>query len=51
MAISITHVRWKAQKFLGPVFTNKSFNAKFLATQRWLRKFAYVYRMRTNEAT
>jgi hypothetical protein len=51
MAISITHVVWKAQKFLGPVFTDKSFNAKFLATQRWLRKFAYVYRMRTNEAT
>jgi hypothetical protein len=51
MAISITHVMWKAQKFLGPVFTDKSFNAKFLATQRWLRKFAYVYYMRTNEAT
>jgi hypothetical protein len=45
MAISITHVVWKAQKFFGPVFTDKSFNAKFLATQRWLRKFAYVYRM------
>ncbi len=50
MAI-ITHVVWKAQKFLGPIFTDKSFNAKFLATQRWLRKFAYVYRLRTNEAT
>jgi hypothetical protein len=51
MAISITHVVWKAQKLLGPVFTDKSFNAKFLATQHWLRKFAYVYRMHTNEAT
>ena len=51
MAISITHVVWKAQKFLGPVFTDKSFNTNFLATQRWLRKFAYVYPMRTNEAT
>ena len=51
MAISITHIVWKAQKFIGPDFTDKSFNAKFMVTQRWLRKFAYVYRMRTNEAT
>jgi hypothetical protein len=40
MAISITHVVWKAQKFIGPDFTDKSFNAKFMVTQRWLRKFA-----------
>ena len=51
MAISITHVVWKAQKFIGPEFATKSFNAKFHATQRWLRRFKYVYRMRTNEAT
>ena len=31
MAISITHIVWKAQKFIGPDFTNKSFNAKFHA--------------------
>jgi hypothetical protein len=51
MAISIAHIVWKAQKFIGPDFTNKSFNAKFHMTQRWLRRFSYVYRMRTNEAT
>jgi hypothetical protein len=51
MAISITHVVWKAQKFIGPEFTTKSFNAKFCPTKRWLRRFAYVYRMQTNEAT
>ncbi len=51
MAISITHVVWKAQKFIGPEFTTKSFNAKFCATKHWLKRFAYVYRMRTNEAT
>ncbi len=51
MAISITHVMWKAQKFIGPDFTEKSFNAKFMVTKRWLKKFAYVYRMQTNEAT
>jgi hypothetical protein len=32
MAISITHVVWKAQKFIGPDFTDKSFNAKFMVT-------------------
>ena len=51
MAISITHVVWKAQKFIGSEFTDKSFNAKFMVTKCWLKKFAYVYRMRTNEAT
>jgi hypothetical protein len=51
MAISITHVVWKAQKFIGPEFATKSFNAKFHATQRWQRRFKYVYRMRTNKAT
>ncbi len=51
MAISITHVVWKAQKFIGPKFATKSFNAKFHAIQRWLRRFKYVYRMQTNEAT
>ena len=43
MAISIMHVVWKAQKFIGPDFTNKSFNAKFMVTKRWLMKFSYVY--------
>ena len=33
MALSITHIVWKAQKFLGPEFTAKSFNAKFCATK------------------
>ena len=51
MAISITHIVWKAQKFIGPDFTNKSFNAKFMVTKCWLKKYAYIYRMRTNEAT
>jgi hypothetical protein len=40
MALSITHIVWKAQKFLGPEFTAKSFNAKFCATKRWLKRFA-----------
>ena len=51
MAISITHVVWKAQKLIGPDFTNKSFNAKFHVTQCWLRRFKFVYRMQTNKAT
>ena len=42
MAISIAHVVWKAQKFIGPEFTDKSFNAKFMVTKRWLKKFAYL---------
>jgi hypothetical protein len=51
MAISITHILWKAQKFIGPEFTDKLFNAKFMVTKRWLKKFAYIYRMRINEVT
>ncbi len=51
MAISITHVVWKAQKFIGPEFATKLFNAEFHATQHWLRRFKYVYHMRTNKAT
>jgi hypothetical protein len=51
MAISIMHVMWKAQKFIGPEFTGISFNAKFMVTKLWLKKFVFVYRMQTNEAT
>ena len=51
MAISITHVVWKAQQFIGLEFMTKSFNAKFHVTQRWLKRFKYVYCIQTNDAT
>jgi hypothetical protein len=39
MANYITHIIWKAQKFIGTKFKDKSFNAKFHATSHWLKKF------------
>jgi transposase len=51
--ISIRHtiVSFKASALLRTTFGQKTFNARYKAVQRFMRKHKYVYRMRTNEAT
>jgi hypothetical protein len=53
IAIVTSHLVYKATALLDAMsgFKEKTFEARFKVVSRWLSKFSYVYRMRTNEAT
>ena len=53
IAIVTSHLVYKAAALLDATsgFKEKTFEARFKVVSRWLSKFSYVYRMRTNEAT
>ena len=51
IGIRHTLVAFKASALLRSTFGPKTFNARYKAVQRFMRKHKYVYRQRTNEAT